>query len=76
MVEGPRRGLELIAPLDGDARMAAHHRLSAVRAHLYERDGQSALAISHYRAAAAATSSIPERNYLMLKAARLSAGSS
>jgi RNA polymerase sigma factor (sigma-70 family) len=71
MVHGPKRGLELIAPLDGDARMASHHRLSAVRAHLYERDGERALAILHYRAAAAATSSIPERNYLMMKAARL-----
>ncbi len=76
MVHGPKQGLELIAPLDGDSRIAGHHRLSAVRGHLYERDGQHALAISHYRAAAAATASVPERNYLMLKAARLASSSS
>src|SRR6185295_11189428 len=30
MVEGPARGLELLAPLDEDARLANHHRLAAV----------------------------------------------
>jgi RNA polymerase sigma factor (sigma-70 family) len=72
MVHGPRAGLDLVGALDKDARIAGHYRLDAVRAHLHERAGEHQQAIEHYRAAAAQTSSIPERNYLMLKAARLS----
>jgi predicted RNA polymerase sigma factor len=71
MVHGPRRGLELLLPLDADARIAGHHRLAAVRGHLHERAGDRAAAIQHFRAAAAGTASTPERNYLLLKAARL-----
>jgi predicted RNA polymerase sigma factor len=71
MVHGPERGLQLLLPLDSDARIAGHHRLAAVRGHLHERAGARAAAIQHYRAAAAGTSSIPERNYLLLKAAQL-----
>jgi RNA polymerase sigma factor (sigma-70 family) len=71
MVHGPAHGLELLRPLDGDARLAHHHRLAAVRAHLYEKLGDNAAAIAQYRLAADRTSSIPERNYLLLKAARL-----
>ncbi len=73
MVHGPAAGLAQLAALDADPRMAQHHRLAAVRAHLYERAGETALAISHYRAAAALTASVPERNYLLMKAARLAA---
>jgi len=73
MVHGPERGLELLLPLDGDARIASHHRLTAVRAHLYERMGERERAASLYRAAAKATSSVPERNYLWMKASRLAA---
>ena len=72
MVHGPSRGLELLNALDSDARMAAHHRLDAVRAHLLEMVGDHQAAIAHYRAAAARTASLPERNYLMTQAARLS----
>jgi RNA polymerase sigma factor (sigma-70 family) len=71
MVHGPEAGLSLLAALDADPRLEGHHRLAAVRAHLYERAGDAAAAILHYRAAAERTSSIPERNYLLLKAARL-----
>jgi RNA polymerase sigma factor (sigma-70 family) len=71
MVHGPRVGLELLAELDGDARIAGHYRLDAVRGHLYERVGDAERAIAHYRAAAERTTSIPERNYLTMKAARL-----
>ena len=71
MVHGPRAGLALLEPLDADPRLASHHRLAAVRGHLYEKAGDSAAAITHYRAAAARTSSVPERNYLLMKAARL-----
>jgi RNA polymerase sigma factor (sigma-70 family) len=73
MVHGPSAGLELLRPLEADPRMAKHHRLAAVRAHLQERMGDYKNAILHYRAAAALTSSVPEQNYLMMKAARLGA---
>ena len=72
MVHGPLKGLELLAPLDSDPRLAGHHRLDAVRAHLLEMAGQREAAITHYRRAASRTTSIPERNYLMTQAARLS----
>jgi RNA polymerase sigma factor (sigma-70 family) len=71
MVHGPAHGLSLLEPLDSDGRLANHHRLAAVRAHLYERAGDPAAAIPHYRLAAGRTGSLPERNYLLLKAARL-----
>ena len=59
--------------LDADPRIAHHHRLSAVRAHLHERAGEDLTAIELYRRAAELTASTPERNYLRLKAARLAA---
>ena len=71
MVHGPRAGLALLATLDADARLAGHHRLDAVRAHLLERAGDRDAAIAHYRAAAERTTSLPERNYLITQAARL-----
>lgn len=48
------------------------HRLDAVRAHLLEMAGDHKAAVSHYRAAAGKTGSLPERNYLLAQAARLS----
>jgi len=72
-VHGPEAGLKLLESLDGDERMAGHHRLDAVRAHLYERAGRRDEAIAHYRKAAERTASIPERNYLSARAARLAA---
>jgi RNA polymerase sigma factor (sigma-70 family) len=75
MVEGPAAGLELVQALDADPRMAGHYRLDAVRGHLYERSGDAERAIAHYRAAAERTASIPERDYLITKAARLTADS-
>jgi len=74
MVHGPARGLELLKPLDSDARFSGHHRLDAVRAHLLEMLGDRDDAIKHYRTAARRTTSIPERNYLMTQAARLEEG--
>ena len=71
MVRGPRAGLELLATLDGDARMAGSHRLDAVRAHLLELAGDTAAARDHYRAAARRTTSLPEQRYLEDRAARL-----
>src|SRR6516165_11332831 len=72
MVHGPKKGLELLGALDSDPRLAERHRLEAVRAHLLEMAGEHEAAITHYRSAASRAPSIPERNYLMLQAARLS----
>jgi RNA polymerase sigma factor (sigma-70 family) len=73
MVNGPAAGLTLLTALDADERLAGHYRLDAVRAHLHEMAGDHEAAIAHYQAAAARTTSLPERNYLTTKAARLSA---
>jgi RNA polymerase sigma factor (sigma-70 family) len=69
MVHGPTAGLALVEPLD--QQLAGHYRLDAVRGHLYEMLGQTGTAIGHYEAAADRTMSIPERHYLITKAARL-----
>ena len=74
MARGPRAGLERLAELEADKRLAGHHRLAAVRAHLLEMAGDHAEAITAYRAAAALTASLPEQRYLLGKAARLAAG--
>ena len=71
MVHGPAKGLQLLQALDTDPRLATHYRLDAVRAHLLEKTGDYEAAIKHYRIAAARTTSVPERNYLMTQAARL-----
>jgi RNA polymerase sigma factor (sigma-70 family) len=72
MVHGPAEGLKQLEALDD--RLAGHHRLDAVRGHLHETAGDVATAIEHYRAAAARTTSLPERHYLTTKAAALRAG--
>jgi predicted RNA polymerase sigma factor len=71
MVEGPDAGLAALDELAADPRIAGHHRLHAARAHLFERAGRLAEAIDHYARAARQTTSTPERNYLLLHAARL-----
>ena len=71
MVHGPAVGLEQVNALSRDARIAGHYRLDAVRGHLHELSGERDAAIAHYHAAAERTASIPERNYLLEKAARL-----
>jgi RNA polymerase sigma factor (sigma-70 family) len=75
MAHGPRVGLATLATLEGDPRIAGHHRLAAVRGHLLERSGDTAGAAEHYRAAARITTSRPERDYLVTRAARLVAAS-
>jgi RNA polymerase sigma factor (sigma-70 family) len=72
MVHGATKGLELLDAIKADPRLADHHRLDAVRAHLLELAGDHKGAVSHYRAAAGKTGSLPERNYLLAQAARLS----
>ncbi|MFG3697709.1 RNA polymerase sigma factor [Micromonospora sp. NPDC047620] len=71
MVDGPRAGLALLAPLDADDRIAGHHRLAAVRAHLLELAGEPQAARAAYLAGARGTTSLPEQRYLELRAARL-----
>jgi RNA polymerase sigma factor (sigma-70 family) len=73
MVHGPSAGLELVAKLDEDGRLAGHYRLDAVRAHLLEMAGDRQGAIEHYVVAASRTASMPERHYLTSQAARLAA---
>jgi predicted RNA polymerase sigma factor len=70
-VRGPRAGLAVLAGFDEDDRMARNHRLPAVRAHLLEQAGDAAAALVAYQRAAQMTASVPERNYLTLRAARL-----
>jgi RNA polymerase sigma factor (sigma-70 family) len=72
MVHGPHKGLELLDTLQADSRLADHHRLDAVRAHLLELTGDRQGAAAYYRVAAGKTGSLPERNYLLTQAARLS----
>ena len=72
MVDGPAAGLAALDELAVDPRLSTHHRLAAARAHLLERAGHHAEAIDEYRRAAQRTTNIPERNYLLLRAARLS----
>jgi RNA polymerase sigma factor (sigma-70 family) len=71
MVHGPGAGLDVVATVENDERMARHHRLHAVRGHLYELSGDTAGAVASYRTAARLSSNVPERRYLYGKAASL-----
>ncbi len=71
MVQGPQAGLDLLASLDADDRLAGHHRVAAVRAHLLELAGDREAACDSYRAATRGTTSLPEQRYLDARAARL-----
>ena len=71
MVNGPAAGLAALDELATDPRLSTHHRFAATRAHLLERAGRHAAAIDEYRRAAQGTTNTPERNYLLLRAARL-----
>ena len=74
MVQGPETALALLEGLQTDARIAGHYRLDAVRAHLLDLAGNATEAATHYRAAASGTASIPERDYLLMKASRAANG--
>ena len=71
MVHGPDAGLEVLARLAADKRMARHHRLLAARAHMRELAGDTDTAAADYLDAARCATSLPERRYLALQAARL-----
>jgi predicted RNA polymerase sigma factor len=70
-IEGPKAGLNLLSTLDGDKRMAEHHRLLSVRAHLLERTGDMAGAYENYRRAATVTASIAEQRFLESRSSRV-----
>jgi RNA polymerase sigma factor (sigma-70 family) len=74
MVHGPEAALEHLSALDDDARVATHHRLDAVRAHLLEMAGDRTAARARYLTAARRTTSLPERRYLEGRAALLRDG--
>ncbi|MGV9668038.1 RNA polymerase sigma factor [Nocardia niigatensis] len=69
MVHGPQAGLDLTDTLTES--LAGNHRLDAVRGHLLEMAGDTDEAIDAYTAAARHTTSLPERDYLTIRAARL-----
>ena len=64
----------MLAALAADKRMARHHRLLATRAHLQELAGQAQAAAEDYLLAARYATSLPERRYLAIQAARLTRG--
>lgn len=69
--EGPQAGLAALEAVAADPRMVDSYRVDAARAHLLERAGDRAAAIELFRRAATRTASTPERDYLLLHAARL-----
>jgi RNA polymerase sigma factor (sigma-70 family) len=71
MSRGPQAGLERLAQLTADGRIAEDHRLHAVRAHLLEMAGERDAARESYEAAARRTTSLPQQRYLHARAARL-----
>jgi RNA polymerase sigma factor (sigma-70 family) len=71
MVNGPQAALDMLAPLEHDARLARLHRLPAIRGHLLEQLGDREAALACYRRAARLTLSVPEQNYLQQRADRI-----
>ena len=71
VVHRPDAGLEVLATLAADKRMARHHRLLAARAHMRELAGDTDAAAADYLDAARRATSLPERRYLAVQAARL-----
>jgi len=71
MAHGPDAGLALLDGLAGP--LGDHHRLHSVRAHLLEQAGDTGAAIAEFEAAAARTTNLRERDYLVTRAARLAA---
>jgi predicted RNA polymerase sigma factor len=71
MVHGPRVGLDLLENVGADHRIAAGHRLHAVRANLLELAGDRDAARDAYLRAAELTASPPHQRYLNARAARL-----
>jgi RNA polymerase sigma factor (sigma-70 family) len=71
MARGPQAGLDLLAELETDQRIAADHRLAAVRAHLLEMTGDRAQARDAYLVAAQRTLNLAQQRFLHAQAARM-----
>jgi RNA polymerase sigma factor (sigma-70 family) len=71
MARGPRAGLDLLARLESDERIAGDHRFLAVRGHLLEMAGELTVARECYQAAARQATSLPQQRYLQARATRL-----
>jgi len=74
MARGAQAGLDLLARLEADERIAGDHRLCAVRGHLLEMAGQLAAARDAYHEAARRTTSAPRQRYLQARIAGLADG--
>lgn len=72
MARGAAAGIELLATLEDDKRIADDHRLYAVRAHLLEMLDRPEEAREAYEAAASRTGNLVQQRYLRNRAARLS----
>ncbi len=70
-VQGPRAGLALLGTVESDEGLTRGHRLDAVRGHLLEQAGERKAARECYLRAARTTASLPERDYLTMKAAEM-----
>lgn len=68
--EASSAGLAELAKIEDDQRLAGHHRVESVRAHILELAG----AVVAYRVAARLTTSPPERRYLESRAASQAGG--
>ncbi|MBI1898195.1 MAG: sigma-70 family RNA polymerase sigma factor [Acidobacteria bacterium] len=71
MVKGPAAALAVLDELATDKSFSSSYRMEATRAHLLERAGAREQAILHFRRAADATTSLAERNFLLLHASKL-----
>lgn len=67
-VEGAAAALAVVGHAAGHPRLAGHHRVHAVRAHLLAELGRHSEAADEYRAASRRTLSGPEQRYLLRQA--------
>jgi len=74
MVHGPQAGLDRLAALGQDERIAGHHRLHAVRGHLLEMAGDRRAACEAFREASRRTASAAEKRYLRARLDHLERG--
>ena len=68
MVHGPLAGLDLLATVEGDRRVADHHLVYAVRGHLLDIAGRPEAAARAFEVAARRTASLPEKRFLRQRA--------
>jgi RNA polymerase sigma factor (sigma-70 family) len=69
MVRGPHAGLDALREVE-TGMLAGHHRLLAVRAHLWEQAGEPAAAATAFQEAARLAGNLPEQRFLLRRAAR------